>query len=98
MTDNIEVTLDQRARTHGSFNTVSAIAQTIKRMVRDYPNGMNDTQKESVDMIASKIGRIVSGNPHDIDHWRDIEGYARLVRRDLERKEANKNRETKIDV
>jgi hypothetical protein len=36
-------------------------------------------------MMASKMARIVTGDPDNIDHWLDIEGYARLVRNILER-------------
>jgi len=34
-------------------------------------------------MILSKLIRILF-SPYDIDHWRDIAGYATLVQRDLE--------------
>lgn len=34
--------------------------------------------QESIDMILTKISRIVSGNPSEPDHWDDIAGYAFL--------------------
>lgn len=36
-------------------------------------------QREALEMIVHKIGRIISGNPHFRDHWADIAGYAKLV-------------------
>jgi hypothetical protein len=30
-------------------------------------------------MIATKMSRIVNGNPDKIDNWDDIAGYAKLV-------------------
>lgn len=36
-------------------------------------------QMEALEMIQHKIGRILSGNPNEPDHWHDIAGYATLV-------------------
>lgn len=36
-------------------------------------------QKESLEMIAHKIGRILNGDPNYSDSWHDIAGYAKLV-------------------
>ena len=36
-------------------------------------------------MIASKIARIVNGDPDYADNWHDIAGYARLVEKELEK-------------
>lgn len=84
---NVNETLAQRATTHGSFSEVSRIAQTLKSM-RDatLKTSMSDVQTEAFDMIASKIGRILSGNPNEKDHWHDIAGYASLVVKYLEEK------------
>jgi hypothetical protein len=48
---------------------------------------LSAVQKEALDMICSKISRILSGNPDFPDHWLDIEGYARLVNNDLPTRE-----------
>ena len=40
---------------------------------------LDDDQIEALDMIASKIARVVNGNPNHIDSWIDIAGYATLV-------------------
>lgn len=33
-------------------------------------------------MILHKCGRILSGDPNEPDHWRDIEGYARIANKE----------------
>lgn len=40
--------------------------------------------REAIHMMQHKIARIISGDPFEPDHWLDIEGYARLVSRELE--------------
>jgi hypothetical protein len=73
--------LDEREKTHGNFHRVAMMAQELKDVMRRGKNWktLDDTQRETLEMIASKIGRIMSGNPHEIDHWRDIAGYATLI-------------------
>ncbi len=39
--------------------------------------------KESFQMIANKIGRILNGDPLYKDSWTDIIGYATLIETDL---------------
>jgi hypothetical protein len=75
--------LDEREKTHGSYFSVSTMAQSLKDAMRRGKNWeeLDDPQRESLEMIASKIGRILSGNPHESDHWRDIAGYAMLIER-----------------
>ena len=75
--------LDERENTHGDYYRVAMMAQSIKEAmcVGDNWEELDDLQRESLEMIASKIGRILSGNPHEVDHWRDIAGYATLIER-----------------
>jgi len=81
----IEETLDAREKTHGDFEKVSMVAQEIKGIVSENATHTVSVEKrEAIDMIATKIARIVCGNPNDPDHWLDIEGYARLVRERIE--------------
>ena len=75
--------IDERQKTHGDFYRVAGTAQELKDVLRRGKNWktLDDTQRETLEMIATKIGRILSGNPHEIDHWRDIAGYAALIER-----------------
>ena len=79
--------IDEREKTHGPFMTTAAKAQQIKDAMRGGANWevLDDIQREALEMIASKIGRILAGNHDEIDHWRDIAGYAELVVRELDR-------------
>ena len=75
--------IDERQKTHGDFYRVAGAAQELKDVLRRGKNWttLDDTQRETLEMIASKIGRILSGNPHEVDHWKDIAGYAALIER-----------------
>ena len=44
---------------------------------------LRSAQRESLEVIATKIGRILGGDPTHKDHWDDIAGYAELVAREL---------------
>jgi hypothetical protein len=73
--------LSQRQDTHGDFNEVARIAQQFRKMMRvEFGwEHMNDAQREALDSMASKFGRIASGDPNFRDHWDDIAGYATLA-------------------
>ena len=94
--------LNERAKTHGSYITVSYISQEFKNIALGSPNWFKlpPAQKESIDLIFTKLSRILSGNWAHADHWEDIEGYARLAQQSLAIMEAmNDERlnETKTD-
>lgn len=78
--------LQDREKTHGPYTKTAEIAQTLKDAMRSAPNwdSLDDTQRESLHMIASKIARILSGNWDEVDHWRDICGYAKLIVHELD--------------
>ncbi len=75
--------LAQRQTTHGDFTDNANIMQDLKVLVHESINWEADrltpVQREALDMILHKIGRICSGNPNIHDHWDDIAGYAKLV-------------------
>jgi hypothetical protein len=82
-TNQIEKILDKRAEQYGTFVRNADIAIKLKQvihnaMVREdtqlYPD-----QLQALDMIVTKIGRILTGNPSHLDSWMDIAGYATLV-------------------
>ena len=43
----------------------------------------NATLNMVLEMIVHKIGRILAGNPNHLDHWVDVEGYARITKERL---------------
>ena len=77
--DTLSIILESREKTHGDFGNVAAAAQTLKSCFREFGSErIRLEQQESLDMIASKIARILCGNPDEPDHWIDIAGYAKL--------------------
>ena len=78
--------LKERGTRYGQFINQAGIAQGIHMMIR---HGMMVTGKteasfyvdelEAVNMIVNKLARIINGDPHYSDSWRDIAGYATLV-------------------
>lgn len=80
--------LATRGSTHGDFTDNGRIMQALKDLIHNHKNGANDVptfpylspaHREALDMIAHKIGRILSGNANERDHWIDIAGYATLA-------------------
>jgi hypothetical protein len=73
--------LKERQKTHGEYADLAAVAQSLKESLRAAPNShsLSSIQRESVELIATKLARIVCGNPDELDHWVDISGYADLV-------------------
>ena len=88
MTTDINALLAERGKTHGDYEIHAAITQNLKRVMCHYAcdldRKIDDDMRETLDMIAHKIGRIIAGNPSEPDHWRDIAGYAQLVANRLE--------------
>ena len=84
--NNIENTLAERESRYGSFQEHARITQNIKRAMADSKNwsALPDDMKESLEMTAHKIGRILNGDPMYKDSWHDIIGYTKLVEDDLE--------------
>jgi len=79
MTDT-QALLSERGKTHGDFSVHAASTQRLKAIINAYINDKhNQSMRESLDMIAHKIGRILAGDPDFRDHWDDIAGYAKLV-------------------
>lgn len=78
---SIEGTLEQRGSRYGAFPRHALITQAVKRAMADSPNWskLRADQREALEMIAHKIGRILNGDPNYHDSWHDIVGYAKLV-------------------
>ena len=79
MTD-LTTTLADRKKSHGNFADNAVVIQNLKRVMRDTENwgSLSSSQREALEMIQHKIGRILSGNANHIDSWHDISGYATL--------------------
>ena len=74
-------TLKARGHKYGKYAMQSYYSQRLKALLRG-PKGweeLSSYQKESLEMIAVKISRILNGDPNHADSWHDIAGYAKLV-------------------
>lgn len=84
----VEDTIASRVSVHGDFTNTARVAQHLKGTIAlelrhsGYDSDLPDpVMREGMDMIVSKIARIISGDPYEPDHWHDIAGYASLVER-----------------
>lgn len=72
----------------GDYENTAQVAQTIKSALRAGADShwilMTAGMRESLDMIANKLARIVAGNPFHADSWHDIAGYATLGERSVQ--------------
>ena len=85
---NIAAILTERGNRYGKFTTHAEHTQTLKAIFRakmgEKWDNLADDQKEALEMIAHKLGRIMNGDPNYADSWVDIAGYAKLVSDRLE--------------
>ncbi len=77
--------LEERGKRYGDFAGHASITQDLKARMRIAPgwSRLNDEQREALEMVAHKIGRILNGDPNYKDSWVDISGYSELVARRL---------------
>lgn len=99
---SINDTLAQRGQRYGSFATQSTHTQAIKRLFKKLMGSkwadLKDDQREALDMIANKLGRITNGDPHYADSWHDIAGYAQLVSERLSSEDGEAKNDNKAEA
>ena len=76
----------KRGKAYGNYANQSSIAQRLKSTISSGKNwsSMPPEHRESLDMIATKISRLVNGDHSDKDTWLDIAGYANLIHNSLD--------------
>jgi hypothetical protein len=81
----IDQTLAERGSRYGEFTDHADITQGIKEAMSMGNNWetLDNDQRECLEMVAHKIGRILNGDADYIDSWTDIIGYTRLVEKRL---------------
>lgn len=81
----IDEILEERGSRYGVFADHADITQSLKQIMRLSPNWgiLTPSMKESLEMTAHKIGRILNGDPTYLDSWDDIIGYTKLVTDEL---------------
>lgn len=88
---SIAEVLAERGSRYGPFAGHATVTQDIKTAMRGIDtvtnwDKLNHSQREALEMIAHKIGRILNGDPNYLDSWVDIVGYTQLVIDELQEK------------
>lgn len=83
--DTTQSLIAERGARYGKFADNAAIMRQLKNVMHNTPgwSRLSDSQKEALDMITHKIGRMLNGDPDYDDNWKDIAGYATLVADEL---------------
>ena len=88
---SVQDTLAERGKTYGDFATKARFIQWLKagfRATPMWPDLLPD-QAEALELIATKLGRILHGDPYHLDSWHDIAGYAELVTQRIREEDAD---------
>ena len=81
---SIDATLSERGQRYGDFEDHAKAAMAIRGVLftllgPEKFDSLEPDQIEALIMISHKLARIVNGDPHYDDSWRDVAGYAQLV-------------------
>lgn len=79
-TIDVDAILTERGTRYGEYTTHAEITQKLKDVMRETINWerLQPHQKETLEMIAHKIGRALNGDPLYQDNFVDMAGYAKL--------------------
>jgi hypothetical protein len=79
--NTVEQVLAERGEDYGDYASKAQFIQGVKYLMRSSPSweAMDADMRESMEMIAHKMGRTLYGNPTHKDNFLDIAGYAKLV-------------------
>jgi hypothetical protein len=84
---DVQSTLEQRGSRYGQFIGQAEVTQNLKFLIKhelkERGKVLPSIQQEALDMICSKLARIINGDNNYDDSWHDIAGYASLVVKDL---------------
>ena len=81
----VQALIAERGSRYGKFADGAEIMRDLKHVMQKTEGWSRCTasQKEALDMIQHKIGRILNGDPTYDDSWKDIAGYATLIVEEL---------------
>lgn len=79
--ETVESTLSERGKRYGEFEDGAKIMQSLKTVMRETEgwSRLTPSQREGLEMIQHKIGRVLNGDSNYDDNYRDIAGYATLL-------------------
>lgn len=83
-----ESLLSERGERYGDFEQLAETVWIMETALHDLPGMARSTpaHREAAHMIIQKLCRAFNGDPHYIENFRDIAGYAQLVVDILEKK------------
>lgn len=81
MSTDTEKLLEERGKSHGEYSEHADITQRLMDVIMSGRNWriLPPMIRETLHMIAHKVGRIVTGDPCHKDHYDDISGYSILI-------------------
>lgn len=81
MSASTEQIIAARHETHGDYGDTALMAQGLKDALRHGAGWsvMAAPHREALELIATKLARIVTGDASFKDHWDDVAGYAKLI-------------------
>lgn len=86
MNTNVDQMLTERGARYGEFENLAEISQGLKQIMKNAPSwcDMSHAQREALDMVCNKLGRILNGDPAYKDSWDDLIGYLTLAANTLD--------------
>jgi hypothetical protein len=80
MTVDTTKIIAERGKTHGNFMMQATTAQQLKHVMRTTPNwpDLHPQQREALEMLATKLSRLLHGSPQHVDHWTDAAAFLGL--------------------
>ena len=84
----MDAMLEEKNAIHGDFTQDATTAQALKYVMRQGKNWeeMPAFMREALENMQTKVARILAGDFNHPDHWKDLQGYPRLVETRLETK------------
>lgn len=87
MPENIDETLGQRSPVYGPYGGQIMVRNELIKVMTDsyyelHGTHMSDRHQQYIWDIANKLSRI-SASPDHLDSWHDIQGYAKLIEKDI---------------
>ena len=76
----------ERECEHGDWSKGARVASKLMRVLDDHGKSLDPEIAEALRGVLGKCARILAGNEYNVDHYVDVEGYARLARRHVERR------------
>lgn len=79
--DDVSNTIAVRSSNYGKYVDQAAVELQIKQAFENTPNwaSLKPDARCALDMIATKVSRILTGKPDLHDSWHDIQGYSKLI-------------------